>query len=85
MRKKKKANAGSATDLPSVKDYKFKNMVELWEVKATRSLSQLRKLLVDGKVTTVYQNDVRPGIGQGYKRVSYVKGVKITKRLYVFR
>ena len=59
--KKNKATAGSATDLPSVKDYKFKNMVELWEVKATRSLRTLRQLLVEGKVTIeVYQGVVKP-------------------------
>ena len=47
--------------MPSVKDYKFKNFVELWEVKATRSLRTLRKLLVEGKVTIeVYHGVVKP-------------------------
>ena len=60
-RGKKKKSTGASSDRPSVKDYKFKNLLELWEVKAMRSLSQLRKLIVDGKVTVeVYHGVVKP-------------------------
>ena len=49
----------SPIDCP--KDYKFKNFVELWEVKATRSLARVRKLVLDGELTIeVYQGVAKP-------------------------
>ena len=49
----------SPADCP--KDFKFKNFVELWEMKAIRSLAQVREFILDGKLTIeVYQGVAKP-------------------------
>ena len=83
-KKKKRSSGGASSDLrPKVKDYKFKNLVELWEVKATRSLSQVRKLVAGGRVTIeVYQGVVKPlSDRSGHQGRDSIQSRKVSQKL----